>query len=142
MDTTRILVDALAFGLDEADRGKVTQLSRERSQLRAIDGNQIASLRGDQRSQIGNCYRQVLNGKVCGELGCSGWSRCTQVSRKIAEREIRLMTDTADDRDIRRGDCSHHALIIERPQVFDGTAAACHDNYIGRLEIESVNGFD
>ncbi len=52
------------------------------------------------------------------------------------------MTDSTDDRRHGISNGTHDALIVECPQVFDGTAAARDDDDIELLIVKRVDGFD
>src|SRR5262249_4612064 len=65
------------------------------------------------------------------DFGSSGRCGRSQVRGKIGDREIRLMTDGRDHRNLGFADCARDHLFIESPEVFNRTATPSdnHDVY-------------
>ncbi|MOA01171.1 hypothetical protein D3C78_1205620 [compost metagenome] len=57
--------------------------------------------------------------------------RCSQVADKIGNREIRLMANGRNHRNIRLKDCPRDQLLIERPQLLQRASATSDDQNIG-----------
>ena len=54
--------------------------------------------------------------------------RRAQVGDEIGDRDVGLVPDGGDDRHGARGNRSRHAFLVERPEIFDRSAAAAGDD--------------
>ena len=74
------------------------------------------------------------------QLGGGGRRRRPQIGDKIGDGEINFMSDRADHRDLRGGNCPRHDLLVERPEILHAAAAAGDDNDIaGMMGIEPAD---
>ena len=51
----------------------------------------------------------------------------------VGDGDVRLVTDGGDDGDLRFIDGTRHTLVVERPEVLDGAAAAARDDEVRDL---------
>ena len=68
-----------------------------------------------------------------GKLRRIGRCRRAQVSHKVRDGHIRLVTDGGDNRNVRVIDRARNALVVKRPQVLDRAAAAPGDDEIAHM---------
>ena len=54
----------------------------------------------------------------------------SQVRYEIGDGEVRLVADSRNNRDRRRRDCPRDGFFVERPQIFERTAAAREDDNV------------
>ncbi len=59
-----------------------------------------------------------------------GGRRRTHVRCEVGNGEIDLVTDPGDHRDGRSHDRARQALVVERPEIFQRTAASAEDQYV------------
>ena len=62
--------------------------------------------------------------------GRGGRRRRAHVGGEVAERRVLLVADRGDDRHRRGRDRAHHALVAEREEVLDASAAAGQDDHL------------
>ena len=103
LQATRRLVDALHARLDGELAGAPPALAQ----------------RGDLRNERG----PVGHGK----RRRRGRRRGANVGDEVADGEVGLVADAADDRQDRLEHRACHRLLVERPQILDRAAAATHD---------------
>ena len=60
------------------------------------------------------------------------------IGNKIGDRHVGLMPDGGDDRNVGGINRARHALIVERPQIFNRPAAAPRDDEVGDLPFVCV----
>ena len=73
--------------------------------------------------------RLVRYGKLCRVGRCGR----TQVGNKIGDRDVRLVADGGDDRNLGFRDRICHTFIVEGPEVLNGTAAPSGDDQIRHM---------
>src|SRR6266542_5372520 len=70
-------------------------------------------------------YRQLLADE---QLGGHRWRGRAQIGHEIGDGEIGLVSHRGDDGHPARREGTGHTLVVEGPQVLDGTAPAPHDD--------------
>ena len=73
-----------------------------------------------------------------GELGRGRWRGRPHVSRKVCQRHVGLVSDAGDNRQRVGDDRSDHALVVERPEVLEGSTSPREDRGHRRICDPSV----
>src|ERR1700736_4214478 len=68
------------------------------------------------------------------------------ISDKVRNGEISLVSNTGNDGDGRRSNSASHNLFVEAPQIFHGAAAARQDHHVDTLpaieKLQAANNFE
>src|SRR6266702_1561484 len=80
------------------------------------------------------------------DFGGGRWSGRAEIADEIADGEIRLMSDGADDGDEAGEDRSGERLIVEGGEIFDVTSTARDNNHIDIFrcveKLDSAGNFE
>src|SRR5690606_16330570 len=69
-------------------------------------------------------------GVRAGQFRCGGGGGCAYIGDEVADGNIRLVADGADNRRVAGGDGAGHLFLVERPQILQGAATPSDDQCI------------
>src|SRR5918992_5494769 len=72
------------------------------------------------------------------DLSRSRWRRSPDIGCEVGYGEVDLVSDGRDDRHRRCDDRSRNSFVVERPQVFDRSAAAPDNHDIDPANLDDV----
>ena len=75
--------------------------------------------------------RQCLAAQGRGQLGRSRGRGRSQIGRQFGQAGVGLVADATHHRQLAAGHGTHHGLVVEGPQVFQGSPAAADDQHVG-----------
>ena len=66
----------------------------------------------------------------CGRFRGGGWCGGAYIGGEITQRHVHFVSNGGDDRNGHSCGGTHHALVIERPEIFAASATAAKDDNI------------